>query len=385
MRKAEGSKTYIVSVLQAGLMNYPDMGYKQYLTEATVNKLTQGLEGLKPLLDHIERGDKIYTKQGQSQIVGVCVKSYNINEPFAIDDKQYRYEDYSACEVIIDDIETINKIEKQGYRPSIHFYRDQVKIDKPSNDIDHVVFNDGSVYKLLNFKVHNIAFVPNPRFDTQVRLSQDNLTDGDRGIINPLFRSQVVNNVQFNNCINSKCMFKKNVKNSDGMMEQIAMLNAKMDKVLSYCDAEQGEEQAENVVNGEPALQEVEGAPKNIAEKQDESVKEGVVVQDPKKAEEVQNQDAVSKEEIAKMIEEGIKKYMDLAKKEGEIKNASETNNETDATNEKMGNEVKNSNPLSNQTISFASFHNPVKEAVTQSQNHQRDNKTMTYGGASFV
>lgn len=378
MKKAEGSKTYMVSVLKAGFMQYHDMGYKQYLTENTVNKLTQDLKGLKPLLEHIEEGGKIYTRQGQSQIVGVCIKPYKINEPFIIDGKKYRYEDYSSCEIIIDDIETINKIEKQGYLPSIHFSRKETLIDKPSEDIDYIIRRDGKVYQLSNFKVHNIAFVPNPRFETQVRLSQDNLTDADKGIINPALRSQIVNNFQFN-CINSKCMFKKSVKNSDGVTEQVAIMQAKLDKILAYIELEQGEDMQEESINEEPAVKEI----METSEEKPEVINQEPIAEEKKEVpveekEEVKNEMVISKEEIAKMIKEGIKEFMDIKNKD--VKNACETKNE-DYKQE----DVKNSNgPIAKKAPLFTPANNPVKEAVMQTQNHQKDNKQKTLGGVIF-
>lgn len=386
MKKAKGSKTYVVSVLRAGWMNYPEFGYKQYLTQETVNKITQELEGLKPLLDHVDSGNDIYKSNGQKQIIGLCVKSYNINEPFNRGGKKFRFEDYSACEIMIDDIEAINKIDKQNYLPSIHFQRDIEIVKEVNNQMDYIVYNDGRKARLYNFKTENIAFVENPRFDTEVQLQKDNLTDEDKGIIQPYPTPQVVN--FYNpNCINAKCMFnKKQIKNSmEGVSfdEKLAgleeRLSSKMEEMFSkiLALAGEGEEVSETseeeVINETPALQEVET----------EEVKEEVKPME----EEVKNQEtsaSLTKEEVAKMIEEAVKRAL----QSGEVKNACEEsvkNTETEMQDKK---DIINSAPVVKKAQSFLQFANtnPIKEAVMQKPNTtQVANKMVTSGGFVLV
>lgn len=381
IKKANGSKTYIVSVLKAGWMNYPEHSYKQYLTQKTVNNLTQQLQGLKPILEHINDKKDIYTKQGQEQIIGVCVKSYNINEPFIIDNKKFRYEDYSACEVIIDDIEAINKIDKYGYRPSIHFTRNEAPVAEVNDEMDYIIYQNGKKYQLTNLRAQNIAFVSNPRYETQVRQAQDNLTNEDKGLINPMFCSQVVNNNYQYNCINSKCMFgNKNVKNS--AEDKMAILEMKLDKILSYIEKDM-QEDAQEEISAEPKLEEVanempiEEEKKEEVMNQEEAKTEETMNGDYAKEEEVKNQVAMSKEELAKFIQDSIEKYL----------NTKEVKNMCGEKKEVMNENVLNSKASlqTKKPVAITTNANPVKEAVMQTQNHSKDNKPKTLGGLIFI
>ena len=382
IKKAKGSKTYIVSVLKAGWMSYPEFGFKIYLTEQTTNKLTQQLQGLKPILEHFDTKSEFYTKKGQNQIIGVCVKNYNINEPFVINNKKFRYEDYSACEIIVDDIEAINKIDKMNYRPSIHFVYETLPINEVKNNIDYLIYPNGKKYQLKDLVVENIAFVSNPRYETQVKLAQDNLTDEDKSIINPMLRSQVVNNNYQYNCINSKCMFgNRNIKNS--AEDKMAILEMKLDKILSYIEKDMQEDAQEESINEEPKLEEVASEPSIEEEKkeevmnQEETKTEETMNGDYVKEDEVKNQVAMSKEELAKFIQDSVEKYLNTK----EVKNM--CGEKKEVMNENTTKEILNSKASmpTKKPVAISTNANPVKEAVMQTPNHSKENKPKTLGG----
>lgn len=366
IKKTNGSKTYIVSVLKAGWMNYPEHNYKQYLTQKTVNNLTEQLQGLKPILEHINDKKDIYTKQGQQQIIGICVKSYNINEPFVINNKKFRYEDYSSCEVVIDDIEAINKIDKYGYRPSIHFTRDAKLVAEINDEMDYIVYSNGEKCQLTNLKAQNIAFVSDPRYETQVMLTKDNLTDEDKGIINPIFRSQVVNNNYQYNCINSKCMFgNKNVKNSED--DRLIRMENMLNSILAFCEKNNQENAQEETISEEPTLEEVANEMPTEEEKKEEVINQ----------EESASQITISKEDLQTMIQQAVQNFM----KSNDVQNM--CGEKKDVINQNVLNSKQTIQ--TNKSVAFASYANPVKEAVMQTPNYSKENKPKTLGSVVLI
>jgi hypothetical protein len=317
--KTEGSKIYYISVLEAGKKPQLELkGNILNLTIEDVNLLTKSLQGKSILLDHIDnvKDDKFY-KEGANKVIGRVLETYSINEPFISDNpkKKIYFPNFSAAKILIDDIEALNKIDKEGWLPSIHYtynlQRDSIALD----DTQSYLEMSNVKYCLLDLSSHNVAMVENPRYNTQVIEGQNNLAPDDLELLANVIPTNSRNNTYFN-CINSIPMFGTKKESKNGMDDIASKLDAAL-LILQQLtkSSDPAEVNENNNVNTTPE----DGEPNpTIADENNTNSSEGV--EEPKKNE-TQNEGEgepstpstshyITKEELITILQEEIAKAL---------------------------------------------------------------------------
>jgi hypothetical protein len=367
--KTTGAKTYYASVLKSGMADTQDPNHSVFLTTQTVNEIVRDLTYKTVLLEHIQTTDSFY--QNQNQIVGRVLESFDIGEYFQLEDKRkITFKGYASVKMVIDDLQTIKKIDDNNWCPSIHYTYDVDKTSSEINENDNFVQINNVKYKIINIKAHNLAIVPSPRFATQIVEDKNSLTESDLSLLagpRSLFKR-----ISSFNCINSKVMFggKKESKNIDNNTEMNASqqileeINNLKTELLQFKQLfienerkeqkeEQKEKKVEEPINNETETKQVANESIDITP----SVQPEVIEQPDVKNE---NEEYIKKSELEEIIAKAIEKAIANIAPKQEVKNTSESEKAKEMQEAKKGYEVnEKKESINSQSIQ------PVKAKAT--------------------